>query len=77
MTRLQTLIAEAEATLPPPERDALADLVASFIAIHEGSDLDSSDLVTPEELEELLRIEAEPDDIATPEEVAAVFRRRG
>lgn len=72
MTRLQTLIAEAEATLPPPERDALADLVASFMAIHDGSDL-----VTPEELEELKRIEAEPDDLATPEEVAAFFAKRG
>ena len=72
MTRLQALIAEAEATLPEPERDALADLVASFMGIHDGSDL-----VTPEELEELQRIEAEPDDLASPEEVAAFFARRG
>jgi hypothetical protein len=72
MSRLQTLIAEAEAMLPEAEQAHLAEIVESFLAARDGSDL-----VSPEELEELLRIEAEPDDVATPEEVAAVFRRRG
>lgn len=72
MSRLQTLIAEAEATLPEPERDTLADLVESFMAARAGAAL-----VTPEELEEFKRIDAEPDDLASPEEVAAFFGRRG
>lgn len=72
MSRLQALIAEAEATLPEPERDALADLVESFMAMRDGTAL-----VTPDELEDLRRIDAEPDDLADPEGVAAFFRRRG
>lgn len=70
MSRLRTLIAQAEATLSPPERDALADLVESFMAAHDGAVP-----VTPEELEELKHIDAEPDDLASPEEVAAFFAR--
>lgn len=72
MSRLQTLIAEAEAMLPESERDMLADIVASFMAAQAADAL-----VTPEELEELKRIDAEPDDLASPEEVAAFFGRRG
>lgn len=72
MNRLQTLIADAEATLPEPDRDLLADLVESFMAAQAGAAL-----FTAEELEDLKRIDAEPDDLVSPEEVAAVLAGRG
>lgn len=68
--RFRSLLARAEA-LPDDQQEGLADLMELFMAGEDG------DLVSPEELEELKRIEAEPDDLADPAEVAAVLGRRG
>lgn len=70
--RFQTAVAAAQSSLTDAEQDGLADLIEGFLM---GAD--DSDLVSPEELEELRRIEAGPDDLADPAEVAAVLRRRG
>ncbi len=68
--RLQHLLAEAE-TLPEAEQDDLADLVESFLAHHSDEAV-----FTPEELEHIARIEAEPFVEADPKEIAAIFARR-
>lgn len=60
----------AESALPEPGRGALADLVASFLTAHDGSAP-----FTPEEMDDLRRIDAEPDDLAPRDEVTAFFAR--
>lgn len=69
--RLQTLLAEAE-VLPVAEQERLADLVESFVATHAAADL-----FTPEELDDLERLAAEPFERADPAEVAALLVRYG
>jgi hypothetical protein len=69
--RLQSLLAEAE-SLPEDDQDDLVELVETFLAAR-----NEAATFTPEELEHIRRIEAEPFVEADPAEVAAFFARRG
>ncbi|MFO7769836.1 MAG: hypothetical protein R6V38_00545 [Roseovarius gahaiensis] len=70
--RLQTLMERAQSRLAAPERDALAEIVDSFIATHEGAQ-DFTDA----ERAHLHRLDTEPFVPADPRAVAALFARRG
>ena len=72
MTKLETLIARAQTDLPAEAQERLADLLDSYLATHTGA----PDF-TPKELAHLKRIDREPPDLASPEEVAALFAKRG
>lgn len=67
--RLQAVVAEAEAQLSEEDKEGLAEVIADYLA-------DSAEpLFTPEELEHVRRIEAEPVVLADPAEVEAFFAR--
>lgn len=67
--RLQTLLAEAETQLSEEEKEGLADVIADYLA-------DSGEpFFTPEEIEEIDRLESEPLELADPAEVEALFAR--
>lgn len=70
--RIRTLIDTAEARLPGPDQDDLADLLEEFVAARSAP----ADF-TPDELARLRRIDAEPFVPADPAAVAALFARRG
>ena len=68
--RLHSLLAEAEAQLAPEDQERLAEMLEAFVA----NNATLPDF-TPEELEHLRMIEAEPFVAADPAEVAAYFAR--
>lgn len=70
--RLHDLIVEAEAKLAPEERELLAEIVETFVA-NRTTALE----FTPEEMERLREIDAEPFVPADPAEVEAFFRQHG
>lgn len=72
MTKLETLIARAQTDLPPEAQERLAELLDSYLATHTGPPEFS-----PGELERLRLLDREPFDPAPPEDVAALFARRG
>ena len=72
MTKLETLIAQSQADLPNEAQDRLAELVETFLATHTGP----PDF-TPEELADLRRLDGAPFDPAEPDDVKALFARRG
>ena len=69
--RIRSLTAAAEARLPEPDQDDLANLMEEFVA-------GRSDPVafTPEEWAHLRVVDAEPFVPADPGDVAALFARR-
>lgn len=68
---LRQLVAEAEAVLSEADQEDLAHLIESFLSSAEGA----ADF-TPEELEHIRRISAEPFVPADPARVAAFFAGR-
>ena len=68
--RLQTLFTDAESLLDPESQEELADMLEAFL-----SNRTEDPGFTPEELEHLKRLSEEPFVPASPEEVAAFFRR--
>ena len=70
--RLKNLLTEAEARLDPEAQERLGDLVEAFVSTWE-EDADFS----PEELEHLRRLDAEPFVAASDEDMKALFARRG
>ena len=69
--RIRSLIDTAEARLPGPDQDDLADLMEDFVASR-SAPID----FTPDEWAHLKRIDAEPFTPADPAVVAALFARR-
>lgn len=69
--RLQTLIAEAE-SLPEPEQDLLADMIADFLMEPE-----EAAKLSLKELAEVDAMLAKPLELADPTEVTEVFARYG
>jgi predicted O-methyltransferase YrrM len=70
--RIRSLTAAAEAHLPGPDQDELADLMEEFVTARTAP-VEFS----PEEWALLRQIDAEPFVAADPAAVAAVFARRG
>jgi hypothetical protein len=69
--RIRSLIDAAEARLPEPDQDDLANLVEEFVASR------SEPLnFTPEEMAHLRMVDAEPFVPADADAVAALFSRR-
>ena len=71
--RLRESVSQAETTLPIEAQDRLAEIVEAFTANH---GLTAETVCTPEELEHIRRIAAEPFEPADQAEVKAFFQRR-
>ena len=70
--RLRQSLVEAEAVLSLEAQDRLSEIVEAYIANH---GVDPASIVTPEELEEIQRIAAEPFVPADPARVKAFFEQ--
>jgi hypothetical protein len=70
--RLRQSVIQAEAALPADAQEQLAEIVEAFTANH---GLTPELIFTPEELEHIERIAAEPFEPADPAEVKAFFER--
>ena len=72
--RLRQSVIEAERALPSEAQDRLAEIVRAFTADHARP---PETAFTPDDLERVERIAAEPFESADPEEVRAFFARDG
>ncbi len=75
--RLHDLIVEAEAKLGAEAQERLAEVVETFVATWSTDGEFTGGEFTPEEIARLREIDAEPFEAADPDEVEALFRRRG
>lgn len=72
--KLDNILDEARTALSTADQDALADVIATYVATHSG---DANDLLSEAQQAELARRHATPFDPAGPDEATEFFTKHG